>query len=188
MILNFVPFSFQKTLIIALIGALIGQILSWLLTWVKRKIDLMRKKNMIINDLKTQNKVLDKTNTKYLELKELFEKKETNLFTTSTFHSLNSDIYNSVPKNELYLMFDEKLNDLVDIYNSIEFIKNNGPHYIYTNYLRKTESHLAEKKNQTNHEFYCSTHLSLIDITVQNIDNHIDSIRQIKSDIKKIIA
>ncbi|MDP3359656.1 MAG: hypothetical protein Q8S41_09945 [Lutibacter sp.] len=185
-ILNSEPFSFQKTLLIALIGAIIGQTLILLISWIKRKINLSQKKQMILNDLNNQNKILDVLIQKHLELNELFKKRETDHFTTSIFHTLQLDIYQSVPKNELHSIFKKELVILVDIYKSIEFIKQNGPYWIYKDYLEKSELHIEEKKNETNHNFYCNTHLGFIDIAMKNIENNIKTIKETKLNIIKL--
>jgi|GEM_PF-4413531 len=180
------PFPFQKTLLIALIGAIIGQALILFIGWVKRKIDLSRKKQMIVNDLNNQSKTLDLITEKHNELNSLFIKKETDLFTTSIFQTLQLDIYQSVPKNELYSIFKKDLAILVDIYKSIEFIKNNGPYWIYKNYLEKSELHLEEKKNEPNLDFYCDTHIGFIEIAKKNIQNNLNTIQETKRKIKKL--
>ncbi|GFZ78516.1 hypothetical protein GCM10011531_05100 [Aquaticitalea lipolytica] len=178
------PFPFQKTLLIALIGAIIGQTLILLISWIKRKIDLSRKKQMILNDLNNQNKILDELTRKHLELRQLFEMRQTDQFTTSIFQVLQLDIYQSVPKNELYLIFKKNLSILVDIYKSIEFLKQNGPYWIYKDYLEKSELHLEEKKNDENHNLHCETELGFMDIGIKNIENNITTIKETKAKIK----
>lgn len=182
------PFPFQKTLLIALIGAIIGQTLILLISWIKKGIDLQRKKQMIITDLNNQSKTLDLITIKHNELNTLLTNKETNLFTTSTFQTLQSDIYHSVSKSELYSIYKKDLVILVDIYKSIEFIKNNGPYWIYNDYLRKSELHLEEKKNEPNHDFYCNTHIGYIEIAKKNIQNNLNSIKETKRKIKEITS
>jgi hypothetical protein len=86
-------FSYEKTLIIAFIGAVIGKIIIIFVSWIKRKIDLARKRKMIVSDLKGQNEILDSLKEKHLEQKDEFQKKDTDTFTTSLFHTLQLDIY-----------------------------------------------------------------------------------------------
>lgn len=181
-------FSYEKTLIIAFIGAVIGKIIIIFVSWIKRKIDLARKRKMIVSDLKGQNEILDSLKEKHLEQKDEFQKKDTDTFTTSLFHTLQLDIYiyNSVAKNELYSIFKKQLADVVNIYKSPNFLREFGPQLIYTDCLKKSDHHLEEKKNDPNHEFYCETHLSIIKIAVKNIDNNLDTIDKIKTEINKI--
>lgn len=141
---------------------------------------------MIVNDLKNQNQTLDLIIEKHNELNNLFIKRETNKFTTSIFQTLQLDIYMSIPKNELYSIFKKDLVVLVDVYKSIEFIKSNGPYWIYKDYLEKSELHLEEKKNEPNHNFYCETHIGFIEIAMQNIQNNLNTIRETKAKIKKL--
>jgi hypothetical protein len=143
---------------------------------------------MIINDLKSQLKVLDLVSEKYLELKNLLERRETCSFTTNVFHTLQLDIYQSIPKNELYAIFKSKLFLLVDIYKSIEFIKLHTPYSVYGDYLKKSELHFEEKKDDPNHINFCDTELGFIDMTIKNIDNHLKTVFHIKLDIEKLIG
>jgi len=179
-------FSLQKTLLIALIGALIGQLMIILVGFLKKKINLQRKKSMILNDLKNQNEILDSLTKKHLELADLFKRKQVDTFTTSIFHTLQLDIYESIPKNELYQIFQKDLFKLVDIYKSIEFLKNHSPYWIHRDYLEKSELHLEEEKNNSEHNFWCETHLGFIDIALGNIENNFKTINQIKKDIKEL--
>lgn len=184
--LNIEIFAYQKTLIVALIGAIIGQSLILIISWGKRKIDLCRKKQMIISDLNNHDKIIDLLSEKYIELNNLFDKKEIDQFTTSIFHNLQLDIYQSVPKNELYSIFKKDLHLLVEIYKSIEFLKENGPYWIYKDYLEKSEQHLQEKENDPNHILLCDTELGFIDIAQKNINNNLKTIKETKTKINKI--
>lgn len=182
------PFPFQKTLWIALIGALIGQTLIIFISWGKRQIDLNRKKRMILADLNNQNKILDLVAEKFIELNEQFNKKDTDLFTTSIFHNLQLDIYESVPKNELYCIFKKDLHVLVEVYKSIEFLKTNSPYWVYRDYLEKSEQHFKEKENDSNHVFLCDAEIGFMDIAQKNIHNSLKTIEHTKTNIQKIIS
>lgn len=151
---------------------------------IKREIDLRRKKEMIINDLKNQLEVLNNVRDKYIELKDKLERRDTDYFTSSVFQTLQLDIYNSVFKNELYSIFKSKMFTLVEIYKSIEFLKIHSPYNVYSDYLEKSESHFEEKKNDPNHEKYCETELGFIENTIKNINNHLNTINSIKDNMK----
>lgn len=184
--LNDLFLPFHKTLIVALIGALIGQLIIQSFSIVKRKIDLKRKEKMIKNDLINQSKILDLAAKKYNELKQQFLNRDLDYFTTSIFHTLQLDIYKSVSMIDLHSIFKEKLFDLVEIYKSIEFIKENGPYLIYSNYLEFSEKHSEEKKDEPDHERYCETELNYIDIAVKNIDNNLTTISSAQEIINKL--
>ncbi len=186
-LLNILFLSFQKTLIVAFIGAIIGQLIVQFFNLGKRKIDLKRKKIMIKNDLINQSNVLDSVAKKYIELKQQFLNRDLDYFTTSIFHTLQLDIYKSVSMIDLHSIFKEKLFDLVDIYKSIEFIKENGPFYIYHNYIEFSDKHSEEMKDEPNHEMYCETELNYINIAISNIDNHLTTISTAQETIKKLI-
>ncbi|MEP5341175.1 MAG: hypothetical protein ABJL44_15660 [Algibacter sp.] len=180
------PFPFQKTLLIALIGAIIGQSLVILIGWIKKQIDLSRKKQMIVNDLNNQNIILKELTKKHLELKRLFENRKTEQFTSSIYHVLQLDIYQSVQKNELHSIFKKDLSVLVEVYKSIEFIKNNGPYWIYKDYLEKSERHLEETVNKSNYVFYDETHIGFMEIAMNNIENNLRTIQDTISKIEKL--
>lgn len=186
--LNIESFSLEKTLLIAFIGALIGQIIVVGFQWIKKKIDLAEKKKMIIKDLENQSLILDRMKGKYNELLELFDSKQTDKFTSSVFQYLHLDIFESVSKNELYRIFKKRLFDLVDIYKSIEFLKNRSPIWIYEHYLNKSNLHIKEKEKEKDldHELYCSTHLSIIELSKDQIKNNLKTIEEIKTLITEI--
>lgn len=179
-------FSFQKTLTIAFIGAFISQIIIISVLWIKKKIDLAEKKKMLIKDLENQSIILDRMKGKYTELIDLFDSRQTDKFTSSVFQDLHLDIFESVPKNELYRIFKQNLFDLVDIYKSIEFLKTHSPLWIYEHYLNKSNFHSKEKENDLNHEFYCSTQLSIIELSKGQIQSNLKTIEEIKTLITKI--
>lgn len=181
------PFSFQKTLLIALIGAVIGQTLIILISWTKRQIDLNRKKQMILDDLNNHNKILDLVSEKFIELDKQFDNRDTSVFTSSVFHNLQLDIFESVPKNELYSIFKNDLHILVEIYKSIEFLKTNSPYWVYSNYLEKSEEHYKANEKDPNHVFLCDAEIGFMDIAQKNIQNNLRTIKDTKDKIKKIV-
>lgn len=180
-------FPYVNTLVAALIGAIIGQLSIILFNWIKRRIELNNKRNLIKADLKNQMVILTRMETKLSELKTLFENRKTDLYKGDVFHDLTKDIYESVPKIELYKIFKDKLPILVDIYESIMFLKTNNPPSIYHKYVTKLNNHTTEKKDQQNHDFYCTTHLGYIEIAIGQISNNLNTISDVKEQINKIL-
>jgi len=180
-------FNFIETLFVALIGALIGQLIVYIFTKYNAFLDLKLKKKIVIDDLKTQLQILDYNQKKHIELKDQFLQRDLNTFTSSIFQTLHLDIYDSLSKTDLYKIFKAKLPVLVDVYKSIEFIKENGPYKIYSDYLMDSEDHLKSKQHDSTHEFYCRTHKQLIEISLKNINNNIDTIEDIKRNAKLIL-
>lgn len=181
-------FSIENTSMGALIGALIGQFIILSIGYFKKKNDLKNKKKMIISDIKTQMIILNSVKSKYKLLKENFENKNTEKFETSVYQNLHLDIYQSVPKDELFLIFKDKLHILVDIYKTIEFIKMHSPEKIYDNYINASDAHLENEKNNPNHERYCEHEMGLIQFAINNLINNIKTIDSLKIDIDKLIS
>jgi hypothetical protein len=180
-------FPYTNTLLAALIGAIIGQLSIILFNWIKKKLDLNNKRKLIEADLKNQRIILTRMETKLSELKILFENRKTESYKGDVFHDLTKDIYESVPKIELFKIYKEQLPTLVDIYESILFLKTNNPPSIYNHYVTKLNNHIAEKKNQADHDFYCKTHLGFIEIAVSQISNNLKTIVDIKKQMNKIL-
>ncbi len=180
-------FPYVYTLVAALIGAIIGQLSIIFFNWVKKRIDLNNKKKLIVADLKNQRIILERMETKLLDLKIQFENRNTDLYKGDVFHDLTKDIYESVSKLELFKIFNEQLPTLVDIYESIIFLKTNNPPQIYHQYVTKLNNHTVEKKDQPNHEFYCITHIGFIEIAVGQISNNLKTIADVKQQMNKII-
>ncbi len=138
-------FDFTKTLGTALIGAVIGQVLILLFGWVKNYFILNNKKKLIVDDLTNQLKVLSRLITKLNELDKKFENRDALNNKSDTFQDLQTDIYESVPKTDLHKIFKTDIFKLVDIYKSIEFLKENSIVNIYHTYIQKLEIHTKEK-------------------------------------------
>jgi hypothetical protein len=179
-------FPYVNTLLAALIGAVIGQLSILLINWIKKKIELNGKKKLIKADLANQKAILTRMETKLNELKTLFDNRNTDIYKGDVFHDVTKDIYESVPKIDLYKIFDSKLPVLVDIYESLMFLKTNNPPTIYNQYITKLNNHIAEKKDNPNHSFYCETHLGFIEIAVGQISNNLKTISDIKEQMNKI--
>jgi hypothetical protein len=180
-------FPYVNTLLAALIGAIIGQLSILLINWIKRKIELKNKKNLIKADIKNQKAILTRMETKLKELKILFETRKTDIYKGDVFHDITKDIYESVSKIDLYKIFEDKLPVLVDIYESLIFLKTNNPPTIYSQYLTKLNNHIAEKKDDQTHDFYCRTHQGFIEIAVGQISNNLNTICEIKEQMNKIV-
>ena len=179
-------FPYANTLLAALIGAIIGQFSILLIYWFKKKIELKNKKKLIKADLANQKAILIRMETRFNELKTLFETRNTNKYQGDVFHDITKDIYESVSKIDLYKIFDDKLPVLVDIYESLIFLKTHNPYTIYNQYATKLNNHNSEKKDSPNHNDYCPTHLGFIEIAVNNISNNLKTISEIKGQINKI--
>lgn len=180
-------FPYINTLVAALIGAIIGQLSILLVNWIKKKIDLKNKKNLIKADIRNQMIILERMETKLNALKSLFENRNTDIYKGDVFHDITKDIYESVPKIDLYKIFDNQLPILVDVYESLMFLKTNSPPVIYDKYVTKLNNHIAEKKDKLDHDFYCKTHVGFIEIAVGQISNNIKTIGEVKEQMNRIL-
>jgi hypothetical protein len=180
-------FPYINTLVAALIGAIIGQLSILLVNWIKKKIDLKNKKNLIKADIRNQMVILERMETKLNALKSLFENRNTDIYKGDVFHDITKDIYDSVPKIDLYKIFDNQLPILVDVYESLMFLKTNSPPVIYDKYVTKLNNHIAEKKDKLDHDFYCKTHVGFIEIAVGQISNNIKTIGEVKEQMNRIL-
>lgn len=176
-------FDVTKTLVTALIGAVIGRVIIFVIDWANRK----EKQRLIVADLSHQLKVLSRLNTKLNELDKKFENKDTSDNTSDAFHDLQTDIYESVPKPDLHKIFKNDIFKLVDIYKSIRFLQDNSIANLYGNYLTKLEMHQKEKQDDRNHDFFCRTHLSFIELTRGQIKNNLSTISDITKKMNELI-
>lgn len=179
-------FSISNTLLVALVGALIGQLSILLVAWIKTKIELNKKKKLIISDLINQKIILDRLELKLLDLKSKIENKNDSLYNGDIFHDLQNAIYESVSKVDLYKIFHDKIGILVDVYGSILFLKDQNPSKIYGRYINSLNKHITEKENDPNHKLYCSTHLGFIRIAIEQIDSNLKTIKDVKDSIDNI--
>lgn len=180
-------FPYINTLVAALIGAIIGQLSILLVNWIRKEIDLNKKKKLIKADIRNKQIILERMETKLKELKTLFENRNTKTYGGDVFQDITKDIYDSVPKIDLYKIFDDQLPILVDIYESLMFLKRKSPPEIYNKYVEKLNNHTAEKKNDPNHKFYCETHLGFIEIAIGQISNNLNTIEDVKEQMNKTL-
>lgn len=180
-------FPYTNTLIAALIGAIIGQLSILLVNWIKRMIDLKNKRNLIKADIRNKKVILDRMEAKLNDLKTLFENRNTDIYKGDVFHDITKDIYESIPKIDLYKIFENELPTLVDIYESLIFLKTNSPPVIFDKYVTKLNNHIAEKKDVPNHDFYCKTHLGFIKIAVGQISNNLKTIGEVREQMNRIL-
>lgn len=176
-------FDWEKTLFTAFIGALIAQGLVILISWIKVKIDLKTKKNLLITDLKNQKTVILKLKTAYETLLDKFNRQDTKTHSYETFEDLHTDIYESIPKTDLYKVFGKRISKLVEIYKTIRFLKSHSVDTIYRDYITKLDNHLKEKRDNPKHEYYCKTHLGYINIATGQLRSNIKTIEELLTDI-----
>jgi hypothetical protein len=179
-------FPYMNTIAAALIGAIIGQLIIVLVNWAKKKIDLKNKKRLIQADISNQKIILERMEIKLNELKILFETNNTDIYKGDVFHDITKDIYESVSKIDLYKIFGKKLPILVDIYESLMFLKANNPPEIYNRYVTKLNNHITEKQDDPKHDFYCRTHMGFIKIAIDQISNNLSTISDIKEQMIKL--
>jgi hypothetical protein len=180
-------FPYVNTVVAALIGAIIGQLSILLVNWIKKKIELKNMEKLIKADIKIQEVILTRMEMKLNELKTLFETRKTDMYKGDVFQDITKDIYESIPKIDLYKIFDDKLPILIDIYESLIFLKTNNPPRIYNQYITKLNNHTNEKKHDPNHDFYCRTHIGFIEIAIGQISNNLKTIGELKEQINKLL-
>lgn len=181
-------FDYTKTFLTALIGALIAQIIIGCITWFKSRKTLKEKKHLVKDDLSNQLIILQRLESKLNELNEKFECRETNSHTSDSFHDLQTDIYESVSKQDLHKIFKKDIFLLVDIYKSIRFLQENSVSNIYGTYIIRLENHIKEKEADPTHDFFCITHIHFIESAQSQIRNNIIAISDVKGNINKILG
>lgn len=180
-------FSFTQTLLIALTGAVIGQLSILTVSVIRKKIDLNKKKKLIKSDLKNQRIILKRLEEKLVFLNQKLDTRDDASFSGDIFHDLQNEIYQSVPKVELYKIFKEDITKLVDIYGSILFLKEQNPHTIYERYVTDVNRHIQEEKDDPQHKLYCGTHLGFIRIAQNQIESNLKTIVEVNELIKSLI-
>lgn len=122
-----------------------------------------------------------------------FEKKE-NLERRShpSFEDLYVDIYESISKPDLFIIYQNRLPKLVQIYKSIEFLKEYKPSTIYAEYVdkwdthRKLQEHLDHMKAYPN-EVYCNAQIGYINHAIAQLRLNLNTIDEVKRDINNAL-
>lgn len=178
----------------AFIGAIIGSIVTILSRWIIFRIELRRKKKLMNDDLIHQQEVLIEYKNVTEKLLIDFENKE-NLDRRShpSFEDLYTDVYESLSKSDLYIIYQNRLPKIVQIYKSIEFLKEYKPSTLYAEYVDKWESHrkLQEHLDHVNKypdKKYCGAQIGFINDTIGQLKLNLNTIAEVKRDINSALT
>jgi len=167
------PLYDTRILITGLIAATFTQLLVVIITEWRSWRDLRNKRSLILDDLRSKRVFLVDLLNEYKMLIIKFEARDVDTHQYRAFTELNSDIFNAVSKTDVYKIFKNRIHDIVEIYNMIEFLKAHDVEFTYQDYLSRLAKHTAEKKNDPNHEHFCSTHIQIIERAILNLQKHI---------------
>lgn len=173
----------------AFIGAIIGSIVTILSRWILFRIELKRKKRLMNDDLIHQQEVLIEYKKVTEQLLADFENKE-NLDRRShpSFEDLYTDIYESISKSDLFIIYQNRLPKIVQIYKSIEFLKEYKPSILYGEYIDNWESHrkLQEHLDHMNKypdDIYCGAQIGYMTHAIGQLKLNLNTINEVKRDI-----
>jgi hypothetical protein len=179
--------NYNIILFTAFAGAVIGQILIILIGWAKTELDRKTKKELIVSDLNNQLKLTERLRKAHQELLEKFEKRAADNHTYDSFEDLHTDMYESITKPDLFKIFGSRMVNLVKIYKTISFLETYSVDRIYKDYLVKVEAHTKEKRDDKDHNRYCSTHIGYMDSAISQLKNNLESVDDLEGEIKIFI-
>lgn len=172
--------------IVALLAASFAILLNTIYDSVR---DFRRKrltKRVIELDLLNQIRVLQEMKSDFEELADRFDKKNFAPYTMNAFEDLHFDIYQSISKQELFKVFNDKLVTIVEVYKIIEFLKENTPNLIYRRFTKSQSDHLREK-NYDPYHLECRTHDEYVNLVIkrsklniQSIDSAIEKVKSLR--------
>lgn len=177
----------------AFVGAIIGSMVTILSRWILFRIELKRKKKLMNDDLIHQQEVLIEYKKITEELLIDFENKE-NLDRRAhpSFEDLYTDIYESVSKTDLFIIYQNKLPKIVQIYKSIEFLKDYKPSMLYKEYIdnwnthRKLQEHLEHMKKHPEDK-YCGAQIGYMSHAIGQLKLNLNTINEVKRDINNVL-
>lgn len=122
-----------------------------------------------------------------------FENKE-NLDRRSlpSFGDLYTDIYESLSKSDLFIIYQNRLPKIVQIYKSIEFLKEYKPSMLYGEYIdnwdthRKLQEHLDHMKKNPDDK-YCGAQIGYMNHTIGQLKLNLNAIDEVKRDINSAL-
>jgi hypothetical protein len=186
--------SSNLNMLSAFIGAIIGSIVTILSRWILFRIELNRKKKLMNDDLIHQQDVFIEYKKVTETLLNDFEKKE-NLDRRShpSFEDLYTDIYESLSKPDLFIIYQNKLPKIVQIYKSIEFLKEYKPSKIYAEYIDKWDTHrkLQEHLDHMNkylEDDYCGAQIGYMNHAIGQLKLNLDTITEVERDINSALS
>ena len=182
--------NLNNLLVTVFFTSVISQAVILIVQTLKLKGDIEAKRKLILADLRNQLKVLDRMHNKLQELDKKFAERDENGITNyrvDAFQDLQIDIYESVAKHEIHSGFGEKIFMVVDIYKSINFLKEHHPGKIHKDYSNRIQRHLEEKKGSCRFSHFCEAHLKYIDNARSNINGNSNTIKELKQQIGSVL-
>ncbi len=178
----------------AFIGAIIGSVVTILSRWILFRIELKRKNRLMNDDLIHQQEVLIEYKKVTEKLLTDFENRE-NLDRRShpSFEDLYTDIYESLSKSDLFIIYQNRLPKIVQIYKSIEFLKEYKPSTIYSEYIdkwdthRKLQEHLDHMNNNPTDK-YCGAQIGFMNHAIGQLKLNLNTIDEVKRDINSALT
>lgn len=121
----------------SLVTTIMAQFIIAFFSYERAAITRREKKALLWIDLKTKREIIVRLIAEYKVLQLKFQKRQADQDTYNSFNDLHTDVYDSITKHELFLMFGVSVNDIIEIYNSFKFLKENDVGVVYRAYIEK---------------------------------------------------
>jgi hypothetical protein len=173
----------------AILAGFIGAIISFIITmagkWFEKRNDLNLKRKLIITDLDDKKTLLIKVNKEYQSLLRQFEDQNLDSHNSDDLTNLNTDLFNSISKTDLFKIYQKKIGKLINIYNTIDFLSRKKPLSIYQEFIKK-QSQFNFNKNVylSNPQRYNQT---FIDNSINQIKANILTCSELNNEIEAIM-
>lgn len=179
----------EAAIYIALITTIGTQIILSSLERYKKWKDKNLKKDLIIQDLKRQKAILSRLRAHYVTLSLKYRKDEIDSYIGNAFQDLHNDVFESVEKTDLYLIFENDLPEIIGIYKVLGFLKENIPLTIYRKNLDAWYNHQATEQHQKHIDLHpkCANYFNLLKTGKDSCLMNIRTVKGVTVDIVKIL-
>lgn len=173
----------RSTIIAGLIGALLSQIITSIVLYSKGKKDLRLKKKLIVTDLNAKKKILTILSGEYKKLKVQIEAGATDTFQSDAMNGLNIQLFESIPKTDLFMIYGADIVDVVEIYNSFQFLNRKSPGMLFKNLADKWSLHKQTAEHQNSHTNMCANYKLLLHTAAHQATLNIQTCTELEVDI-----
>lgn len=176
-----------QSLTIAIVAAVFTQLIIVGISSYKFNRDLRVKRELLEEDLKDKKSSLLALYESYCTLLTQLNNRDLKRFISDAFPDLNSNLYQSVQKSDLYRIYEKKIVEIVKIYNAVDYLSKGTSSLIYGEYVRKWKEHVNTESHKASHVVYCDSHIAFIEIASEQSKLNMNTCKTLIEDIDKIL-
>ena len=137
--------------------------------------------------MESKKNALLKLEGEYTKSLSTFRNFDLSIHSADAFNELNADLYNSLPKTDLFKIYKKNIVEVIGAYKSIDFLGRKTPSKIYREYADRWKEHKYTTEHQNGHIELCANHKLFIETSIMQIESNLLTCKELRDDIDKIL-